>query len=94
MDRILEFAGNHPLLVSALMASFFLVVFYELRRKASGTINIEAIDAVKLINNDAVIIDLRSADAYACATRAYRQRGRSILCGKKVLRASMVSRAA
>ena len=64
MDRILEFAGNHPLLVSALMASFFLVVFYELRRKASGTINIEAIDAVKLINNDAVIIDLRSADAY------------------------------
>ena len=46
------------------MASFFLVVFYELRRKASGTVNIEAIDAVKLINNDAVIIDLRSAEAY------------------------------
>ena len=64
MDRILEFAGNHPLLVSALMASFFLVVFYELRRKASGMINIDPIDAVKLINNDAVVIDLRSAEAY------------------------------
>jgi len=65
MDRILEFAGNHMLLVTALMVSFFLAIFFELRRKATGTINIEAIDAVKLINNDAVVVDLRSADAYA-----------------------------
>lgn len=64
MDRILEFAGNHTLLVTALMASFFLVIFTELRRKASGTINIDAVDAVKLMNNDAVVIDLRSADAF------------------------------
>ena len=64
MDRFLEFAGNHVLLVSALMVSFFLVIASELRRKASGLINIEAGDAVKLINNDAVVIDIRSADAY------------------------------
>ncbi|MEL7185998.1 MAG: rhodanese-like domain-containing protein [Pseudomonadota bacterium] len=65
MDRFLEFTGNHTLLVLALMASFFLLVFTELRRKASGMINIEPIDAVKLINNDAVVIDLRSAEAYS-----------------------------
>jgi len=53
------------LLVSALMISFFLVVFTELRRKASGLINVEATDAVKLINNDALVIDIRSADAFA-----------------------------
>jgi len=64
MDKILEFAGNHTLLVTALMASFFLVVFTELRRKASGTVNIDTVDAVKLINNEAVVVDLRSADAY------------------------------
>ena len=64
MDKILEFTGNHPLLESALMVSFFVAVFMELRRKASGTINIEAINAVKLINNGAVVVDLRSADAY------------------------------
>jgi hypothetical protein len=63
MDNILEFTGNHPLLVTALMISFFVVVFSELRRKASGLVNVEATDAVKLINNDAAIIDLRSADA-------------------------------
>ena len=64
MDKILEFTGNHPLLVTALMVSFFVAVFTELRRKASGTINIDTSDAVKLINNDAVIVDLRSAEAF------------------------------
>ena len=65
MDKFLEFTGNHVLLVSALMVSFFLVVFSELRRKAGGLINVEANDAVKLINNDALVIDIRSADAFA-----------------------------
>ena len=65
MDRFLEFTGNHVLLVSALMISFFLLIFSELRRKASGLVNVEASDAVKLINNDAIVLDIRSADAFA-----------------------------
>ena len=65
MDKILEFTGNHVLLVTALMVSFFLLVFSELRRKASGLINVDAGDAVKLINNDAVVLDIRSADAFS-----------------------------
>ncbi len=64
MDRIIEFVGNHLLLSSALVVSFFLVIFSELRRKASGLINIEPSDAVKLINNDALVVDIRSADAF------------------------------
>ncbi len=65
MDKILEFTSNHPLLVAALMVSFFIVVFTELRRKAGNLVNVEAIDAVKLINNDGVVIDIRSSDAFA-----------------------------
>ena len=65
MDKLLEFTGNNTLLVLALMISFFVVVFTELRRKASGLVNVEAIEAVKLINNDAVVIDLRSVDAFS-----------------------------
>lgn len=65
MDRLLEFTSNHTLLVFALMISFFVVIFTELRRKASGLINVEAIDAVKLINSDAVVIDLRSTEAFS-----------------------------
>jgi len=65
MDKFLEFTSNHVLLVSALMVSFFVLVFSELRRKASGLVNVDASDAVKLINNDAVVLDIRSADAFS-----------------------------
>lgn len=64
MDRILEFAGNHTLLVFALVTSLLLVIFSELRRKASGITSVEAADAVRLLNNDAAVVDLRSAEAF------------------------------
>ena len=65
MNTYLEFAGNHPLLVSALAFSFMFLLFTELQRKARGIINIAPQDAVKLINADAVVIDLRSTAAFA-----------------------------
>ncbi len=65
MDRILEFAGAHPLLVFALLTSFLLVVFSEIRRKATNMMSVESSDAVKLINNDAAVIDLRSNESFA-----------------------------
>ena len=65
MDKFLEFAGNHTLLVFALVTTFLLVIFTELRRKASGMLAVPPTDAVKLINNDAAVIDLRSMEAYS-----------------------------
>lgn len=64
MDKFLEFTSNHVLLVSALMISFFVLIFSELRRKAGGLVNVEAGDAVKLINNDALVVDIRSTEAF------------------------------
>jgi rhodanese-related sulfurtransferase len=65
MDKYLEFAGNHTLLVFALLVSFFLLIITELRRKASGIVAVEPAAAVALINSDAAVIDLRSAEAFA-----------------------------
>jgi len=65
MDTILEFTGNHTVLALALVISFFVLVFSELRRKATGLIAVDPTDAVGLINNDATIIDVRSAEAFA-----------------------------
>ena len=65
MDQYLEFASNHLLLVGALTTSFLVVIFFELQRKARGITSVEPQDAVKLINADAVVVDLRSADAFA-----------------------------
>lgn len=65
MDTYLEFASKHMILVTALMFSFLVLIFTELRRKSGGITNIEPQAAVSLINADAVVIDLRSADAFA-----------------------------
>ena len=65
MDQFLEFTSNHMLLVLMLMISFFVLVFSELRRKASGMIAVDPADAVRLINNDGVVLDLRSNEAYS-----------------------------
>lgn len=65
MDQYLEFTTNHPLLVGGLVLSFLLLIFSELRRKALGSVSVEPQEAVKLINADAVVIDLRSNEAFA-----------------------------
>ena len=53
------------MLVSALMVSFFLLVFTELQRKARGITSLDPQEAVKLINADATILDFRNAEAFA-----------------------------
>ena len=53
------------MLVVLLTISFFVLIFSELRRKASGMVAVEPTDAVALINNDGVVIDLRSNEAFA-----------------------------
>jgi rhodanese-related sulfurtransferase len=65
MERVLEFTSAHAFLVSAFLISFFLLVFTELRRKANKLLNLGPAEAVSLMNKDAVIVDLRSADAFA-----------------------------
>jgi len=58
MAQFIEFAGNHPYLVSALVAMTLLVIFNEARLRAGGT-SVSPADAVKLINKGAVVIDVR-----------------------------------
>ena len=65
MDRLLEFAGNRTLLVFALVTSLMLVVLTELRRKATGMLAVGPTDAVKLINNDAAVLDMRSTESFS-----------------------------
>ena len=65
MDQILEFTGNNTLLVLMLIISFFVLVFSELRRKAGGLVTVEPTEAVRLINNDGVVLDLRGNEAFS-----------------------------
>jgi rhodanese-related sulfurtransferase len=65
MERFFEFASNHTIMVLALFTSFFLLVFSELRRKAGDVASIATANAVKLINSDAAVLDVRSAESFA-----------------------------
>ena len=64
MEQLAEFAGNHVILTFALIGALGLVIASELLIKAQGLTHVSPGDAVKLINRSAVIIDVRSPEAY------------------------------
>jgi len=59
MDKIFEFAANHPMLASATIAMALAVIFFELRRKAGAIGSLSSAQAVRLINQGAVVVDVR-----------------------------------
>ena len=65
MEQLLEFTSENMVLVVLLMISFFVLIFSELRRKASGMVAVEPAAAVALINANGVVVDLRSQEAFA-----------------------------
>ena len=65
MEQLLDFTSKNTVLAVLLMISFFVLIFSELRRKASGMVALEPAAAVALINNDGIVIDLRSNEAFS-----------------------------
>lgn len=64
IQRLIEFIGNHPILIGAFAAVLTFIVINEVRRK-SGSREISAKDAVRLINDEnALVLDIREAGDY------------------------------
>lgn len=62
MDRLLEFAANHPALFIALGVIVVLFVLNEVHGRVRGDRRLSPTDAVRLINHeDAVVVDVRGA---------------------------------
>lgn len=59
MQQLIEFAGNHMFLVGSLILLTVLVVVNEVRLRAGG-LQVGPADAVRLINDGAVVLDVRS----------------------------------
>lgn len=58
MDRVIEFAGNHLYLVSALVVLAIALILTEMQR---GIANISAQELTRLVNQDnALIVDIRN----------------------------------
>jgi rhodanese-related sulfurtransferase len=64
MAQLADFVSNHYLLMFGLFASWCLVMVYELRLRALSLTNVTTADSVRLINKGAMIIDVRSSEAY------------------------------
>jgi rhodanese-related sulfurtransferase len=64
MSELLDFINNNALLVGAMIIVFLLAVFNELKIKEGDVCGLTPIEAVKLINQNAVIYDLRNPATY------------------------------
>lgn len=60
MDRLLEYATRHPFLVGGTLVLALLAAAYEFSRARGGGQAVGPIDAVRLLNQGAVVVDVRS----------------------------------
>lgn len=60
MQRLLEYASQHPLLVGGTVALFIASLAYEFSRARSGGQSVGPMDAVRLLNQGALLLDVRS----------------------------------
>jgi rhodanese-related sulfurtransferase len=65
MQRLIEFAGNHPYLVAAAVFMVVLVIVSEMRARVQGFAAIGPQDAVRLMNQGALVLDVRGREPYA-----------------------------
>lgn len=63
--HLIEYAGNHPWLVTMAIAAAILVIAFELRVRQQDFAAISPQEAIRLMNQGALVLDLRSADDFA-----------------------------
>ncbi len=65
MQRLLEYTAHHQGLALLAVAAALAVLVYELRERARGVGAIGPQDAVRMMNQGAALLDLRSAEEFA-----------------------------
>jgi rhodanese-related sulfurtransferase len=64
MDRLLDYFTNHPFLAGGLVLMALVVVAYEMRRQGQGSSAVAPNDAIRMMNEGAVIVDVRTANQF------------------------------
>jgi rhodanese-related sulfurtransferase len=64
MDRLLDYSINHPLLAGGLALMTLVVLGYEMRLRGATSAAIGPNEAVRLMNEGAVLVDLRSTNQF------------------------------
>ena len=83
MDRLLEYISHHPWYASGAAIAALLVIAYELRTRNENIAAVSPQDAVRLMNQGALVIDLRPSEAFAAGHVA----GARQMSGEQILKA-------
>jgi rhodanese-related sulfurtransferase len=83
MDRLLEYITHHPWYAAGAAVAALLVIVYELRTRNENVSALSPQDVVRLMNQGALVIDLRPGDAFASGHVA----GAKQMSGEQILKA-------
>ena len=64
MERLIEYVTHHPWLAAAAALVAALVIAYEMRARSENLVSISPQDVVRLMNQGALLIDLRPEQEY------------------------------
>jgi len=64
MSQFIEFAGNHLLLFGGLLVVTALIIKVELESRISGIQQIRPLEAVRLMDDDTLVLDVREPQEY------------------------------
>jgi rhodanese-related sulfurtransferase len=64
MQRLFEYLAHHPYLATAAVLAAAAVAFYEIRERMQAFAALSAMQAVRLMNQGALVIDLRGKELY------------------------------
>ena len=65
MERLIEYIGNHYCLAGAAGVVAVLAVIFEVRARAANFAAVGPQDAIRLMNQHALVLDLRPAEQFA-----------------------------
>lgn len=65
MEQLIEYTTRHPWLVSATGLMLVMVIAWELRARAHAFAAVSPQDAIRLMNQHALVLDIRTAEQYA-----------------------------
>jgi len=65
MERLIEYVTRHPLMAAAVVLALVVVVTFESRIRASGVGAISTQDLIRLMNQGALVLDIRKPEEFA-----------------------------
>jgi rhodanese-related sulfurtransferase len=64
MQRLFEFIGHHPFLVTGAVLAAGAAIFHEIRARVQAFAALSTMQAVRLMNQGALVIDLRAKESF------------------------------